>query len=41
MKKIGNLLTWSVSETEHNELVSMAETHGYDLEIMYKKMMMR
>ena len=41
MKKIGNLLSWSVSENEYNELVSMAEENGYDIDIMYKKMIMR
>ena len=41
MSKIGNLLSWSVSESEHNELISMAEENGYDIDIMYKKMIMR
>ena len=41
LRKIGNLLSWNVSEQEVEELVSMAVENRYDIEIMYKKMIMR
>jgi len=41
MKKIGNLLSWAVSEAEYNEFVNVAEESGHDIEIMNKKMVMR
>ena len=41
LRKIGNLLSWNVSEQEVEELVSMAAENRYDIEIMYKKMIMR
>ncbi len=41
LRKIGNLLSWTVSEQEVEEMVSMAVENCYDIEIMYKKMIMR
>jgi Mn-dependent DtxR family transcriptional regulator len=41
VRKIGNLLSWNVSEMEYEELLSMSAENSYDIEIMFKKMIMR